>query len=115
VTRTGRKGSHRFVVFVARQCKRFLFETRFPNGEISGHCCDLADHNVEQNLEKLLEAAKPLDHIVFTAGDAFAIKPLATIDLDAIQRTGHIRFAVHLLVAKLETLSKTLVSNLLIP
>ncbi|KAF3395902.1 putative oxidoreductase YkvO [Penicillium rolfsii] len=74
---------------------------KFPAGEISGHCCDLAERNVEQNLEKLLEAVKPLDHIVFTAGDALAIKPLEAIDLDAIQQAGHIRFAVPLLVAKL--------------
>ncbi|KAJ5860306.1 uncharacterized protein N7529_007616 [Penicillium soppii] len=74
---------------------------KFPKGEISGHVCDLADRNVEQNLENLLGTMKPLDHIVFTAGDALAIKPLESIDLDAIQRAGHLRFAVPLLVAKL--------------
>ncbi|CAG8226464.1 unnamed protein product [Penicillium salamii] len=74
---------------------------QFPKGDISGHICDLADQNVEQNLEKLLEAIKPLDHIVFTAGDALALTPLEKIDLEAIQKAGHIRFAVPLLVAKL--------------
>ncbi|OQE37693.1 hypothetical protein PENCOP_c009G04063 [Penicillium coprophilum] len=78
-----------------------LLKQQFPYAEIFGHVCDIADRNVEQNLEKLLEAVKPLDHIVFTAGDALPVKSLEETDLDAIQRTGHIRFAVPLLVAKL--------------
>lgn len=72
-----------------------------PNGNIFGHTCDLAGHDVEEILKSLLTAIGPLDHIVFTAGDSLAIQPLETIDLDAIHRAGHIRFVVPLLLAKL--------------
>ncbi|KAL2849288.1 hypothetical protein BJX68DRAFT_255480 [Aspergillus pseudodeflectus] len=52
-------------------------------------------------LERLLSAVAPIDHIVFTAGDSLAVKPLDSINLGLIQRAGHIRFAVPLLIAKL--------------
>ena len=76
-------------------------KTQFPDARISGHVCDLAGPDVERNLEHLLTTIAPLDHIVFTAGDSLAILPLSTINLDAVHRAGHIRFAVPLLLAKL--------------
>lgn len=74
---------------------------KFPDAQISGHVCDLSGSDVEKNLERVLTTIGPLDHIVFTAGDTLPIQPLDTIDLDAIYRAGHIRFAVPLLLAKL--------------
>lgn len=74
---------------------------KIPAGDIFGHVCDLADQDVEKNLERLLATVRPLDHIVFTAGDNLAIQPLDSIDLDSIHRAGHIRFAVPLLLEKL--------------
>ncbi|KAM5349613.1 hypothetical protein ACJ41O_006118 [Fusarium nematophilum] len=74
---------------------------KHSGAEVSSQTCDLADPNVEQNLEKVLESIKPLDHIVYTAGDALAIVPLAQINLEMIHKAGHIRFAVPLLLAKL--------------
>ncbi|KAJ5127792.1 short-chain dehydrogenase [Penicillium atrosanguineum] len=76
-------------------------QEKFPEEHISGHLCDLADSGVERNLELLLTTIGPLDHIVFTAGDRLSIQPLDSIDLEAIHRAGHIRFAVPLLLAKL--------------
>jgi NAD(P)-dependent dehydrogenase (short-subunit alcohol dehydrogenase family) len=73
-----------------------------PNGApISGHVCDLSGSEVEKDLERLLSAVAPIDHIVFTAGDSLAVKPLDSINLGLIQRAGHVRFAVPLLIAKL--------------
>ncbi|KAJ6134024.1 hypothetical protein N7523_000346 [Penicillium sp. IBT 18751x] len=76
-------------------------QAKFPEAQISGHVCDLAGSDVEKNLEQLLSTVGPLDHIVFTAGDSLPVRPLDTIDLEAIHRAGHIRFAVPLLLAKL--------------
>lgn len=76
-------------------------QEKFPEASISGHVCDLADASVERNLELLLTTVGPLDHIVFTAGDRLPIRPLDTIDLEAIHQAGHVRFAVPLLLAKL--------------
>lgn len=56
---------------------------------------------MEKGLENVLESVKLLDHIVFTASDALAIVPLGNINLEAIHKAGHIRFAVPLLLAKL--------------
>ncbi|OJJ67036.1 hypothetical protein ASPBRDRAFT_34764 [Aspergillus brasiliensis CBS 101740] len=74
---------------------------KFPGGGITAHVCDLAGDDVERHLERLLSAIGSLDHIIFTAGDNLAIQPLDTIDLHAIRRAGHVRFAVPLLLAKL--------------
>ncbi|GFF50244.1 putative short-chain dehydrogenase [Aspergillus udagawae] len=68
---------------------------------ISGHVCDLSSGELEKDLERLLRALAPIDHIVFTAGDSLAIKPLDSINLCLIQSAGHVRFAVPLLIAKL--------------
>ncbi|KAI9369008.1 short-chain dehydrogenase [Aspergillus egyptiacus] len=74
---------------------------KHPGAKISGHVCDLSGDDVEERLAALLEAVKPLDHVVFTAGDRLAIQPLENVTLDSIRRAGHIRFVVPLLLAKL--------------
>jgi NAD(P)-dependent dehydrogenase (short-subunit alcohol dehydrogenase family) len=71
-----------------------------PNGQVSGHLCDLSHDDVESRLDRLFAEIGQLDHIVFTAADSLAIKPLQDVDLDYIKRSGHIRFFVPLLVAK---------------
>ncbi|EKV12963.1 Short-chain dehydrogenase [Penicillium digitatum] len=72
-----------------------------PGVEVQGHVLDLSTKDVERGLEQVLSAVGQIDHIVFTAGDSLAIQPLHSIDLEAIQRAGHIRFAVPVLLAKL--------------
>lgn len=74
---------------------------KYPGADISGRTCDLLDPDVEKNLENVLKSVNLLDHIVFTAGDALTIVPLDSINLEAIHKAGHIRFAVPLLLAKL--------------
>lgn len=75
-----------------------------PNAQITGHVCDLASPDVEAHLSTLFDAIggpQTLDHIVYTAGGKIPIAPISEITLDAIQRAGHIRFAVPLLLGKL--------------
>lgn len=72
-----------------------------PNAQVTGHICDLTSQDVEARLTTLFEAVGPLDHIVFTAGDKIPVAPVSDISLEAIQRAGHIRFAVPLLLGKL--------------
>ncbi|PKX91197.1 oxidoreductase, short chain dehydrogenase/reductase family [Aspergillus novofumigatus IBT 16806] len=74
---------------------------KYPEGQVIGHTCDLSLPDVEQRLVKLFEETGSCDHIVYTAGDALAVRPLKDLDLQFIQKAGHIRFDVPLLVAKL--------------
>ncbi|KAF4220098.1 hypothetical protein CNMCM5878_002128 [Aspergillus fumigatiaffinis] len=74
---------------------------KYPAGQVTGHTCDLSLPDVEQRLVKLFEEIGSCDHIVYTAGDALAVRPLKDLDLQSIQKAGHIRFDVPLLVAKL--------------
>ena len=73
---------------------------KYPQADISGQACDLEDSQVDKNLENLLESTKPLDHIIYTAGDAFSIGSLDRMKVDAFHKAGYIRFAVPLLLAK---------------
>ncbi|KAL1979261.1 hypothetical protein VTN96DRAFT_6337 [Rasamsonia emersonii] len=90
---------------VANAVKRLQAE--FPQGKIAGYDCDLKKEDVEARLEQVLTAARasnngaPLDHIVFTAGDSLAMKPIQDIDVDFIRQAGQVRFVAPLLVAKL--------------
>jgi NAD(P)-dependent dehydrogenase (short-subunit alcohol dehydrogenase family) len=77
-----------------------------PNGQVTGYDCNLKTEDVEARLEKVLTEVVsanggPLDHIVFTAGDQLATKPLNEIDIDFIHAAGQVRFVAALLVAKL--------------
>lgn len=80
---------------------------KFPDGSIEGFPCDLKSAQVESNLEKLLTQVvaandgQLLDHIIFTAGDALALRPLTEIDHEFIYNAGKVRFFAPLLVAKL--------------
>ena len=73
---------------------------------ISGHACDLNDEdNLESNIASLFDAAtsngsQKLDHVIFTAGDPLAIKPIHAIDFKYIKQAGMVRFFAPLLIAK---------------
>lgn len=73
--------------------------------KVSGHVCDLSQaQELESNLDALLKVAAAdakLDHIVFTAGDALKIVPVAEATVETIQKSGNIRFLGPLLLAKL--------------
>lgn len=80
---------------------------RYPDkaSHISGHVCDLSQLDyIEANLTTLLQyAAKggKIDHIIFTAGDALSICPVAEITVESIQKIGTVRFFGSLILAKL--------------
>ncbi|KAL1967360.1 hypothetical protein VTN77DRAFT_3144 [Rasamsonia byssochlamydoides] len=82
-------------------------KSAYPNGQITGHECDLKQEDVESRLEKVFadvtaaNGGELLDHIVFTAGDRLAMKPIQDIDLAFIRQAGQVRFMAPLLVAKL--------------
>ncbi|KAH7255167.1 short-chain dehydrogenase [Fusarium redolens] len=75
-------------------------QQKYPDANISGQGCDLSPACVEENLEKLFESVTPLNHIVYTAGDPLSIMPIPQINLDAVHKAGHVRFAVPLLLSK---------------
>jgi NAD(P)-dependent dehydrogenase (short-subunit alcohol dehydrogenase family) len=86
--------------------------------EISGYTCDLGDAaTIENNIKHLLvDQCQNLDHIVYSAGDRLALKPLDQIDAQLIQKAGIVRFLGPILVAKyaLKVLPKTAASSFII-
>ncbi|KAK1750521.1 hypothetical protein QBC47DRAFT_118568 [Echria macrotheca] len=80
--------------------------------QIAGKACDLADTaSLETNLEALLKFAtedgkRKLDHVVFTAGDALKLKPLAEMTTDLVGAAMAVRFTGALMLAKLLNLSE---------
>ena len=78
-------------------------KTSFPHSkaEISGYSCNLGDEaTLESNIKTLFSKVGELDHIVFSAGDSLAIKPLDDVDLAFMKQAGMVRFFAPLLVAK---------------
>jgi len=72
---------------------------------VSGYVCDLSQlPSLEANLDALLKIAVgdgKIDHVVFTAGDALKIVPVAEAAVESIQQTGTVRFMGSLMLAKL--------------
>jgi NAD(P)-dependent dehydrogenase (short-subunit alcohol dehydrogenase family) len=69
--------------------------------EILGHACNLGNEaTLESNIKALFSKVGELDHIVFSAGDSLAIKPLEDIDFAFVKQAGMVRFFAPLLVAK---------------
>jgi len=77
------------------------YPTQASGGRLRGFTCDLAGADLEANVEKLFEQVGKVDHIVFTAGDRLAIKPLQEHTLASIQAAGQIRFFAPLIIAKI--------------
>ncbi|KAI0006815.1 hypothetical protein F4779DRAFT_620278 [Xylariaceae sp. FL0662B] len=70
--------------------------------QIEGKVCDVGNADtLDRNLEILFASFKePLDHIVFTAGDAIAMGPVSGFSTAAITQAGVVRFLAPLLLAK---------------
>lgn len=74
---------------------------------VRSHVCDLSDcSTMERNLAALMEAvtngkADKLDHIIFTAGDALPLLPMAEITPVYIQLAATVRFIAPMMIAKL--------------
>ncbi|KIV96732.1 hypothetical protein PV10_00558 [Exophiala mesophila] len=76
----------------------------YPNSQtaIVGLACDLSDEAaLESNIKQLFEKInKPIDHIVYTAGDRLAASPIAEVTVESFRRAGTIRFVAPYFVAK---------------
>lgn len=85
---------------------RFLLveEGRRPEEAVRGQTCDLADAaKIEDSVESLLRFAAdggPLDHVVFTAGNAFSITHPRDTSVSAIHDTMMVRSTAPIIVAK---------------
>lgn len=78
---------------------------------LRGYACNLNPSKAEElegNIERLFQQVSPegssgttqLDHVIYTAGDALAVKPLAEVDFAYIIKSGMTRFFGPLLVGK---------------
>ena len=73
----------------------------FPSGDVSGYNCDLSSFDsLEDNLKQLLHQAGPIDHVVFTAGDAHKRTPISDMTIERALDAGKIRFFAPLMLAK---------------
>ncbi|KIW11152.1 hypothetical protein PV08_10452 [Exophiala spinifera] len=69
---------------------------------VTGIACDLGDEaTLESNVKALYASIpEPLNHVVFTAGDALGIKPLDDVDLGFFKQCGMVRFFAPFFVTK---------------
>jgi NAD(P)-dependent dehydrogenase (short-subunit alcohol dehydrogenase family) len=92
--------------------------TSYPNVspfQIITQVCDLSDEEgLDSNIKALLSSVTDggktkLNHVVFTAGDALSIPPLANLDLETIRKGQTVRRLAPMFVAKhlLEYLEKS--------
>ena len=88
---------------LASSIKKLSYAYQSSASRIAGHACNLSDAaNLESNIEGLFaKIEEPLDHIVFTAGDAPAMVPLQGLTLPLMQQAGLVRFFAPMLVAKI--------------
>ncbi len=83
-------------------------QTSFPDQktQISGHEIDLSTPDIEARLSTLFSTvtsnhAKPLDHIIYTAGRAPQVKPLSETDIVETLKSTQFFYAAPLAIAKL--------------
>ncbi|KAI8295261.1 Short-chain dehydrogenase/reductase ATR9 [Colletotrichum sp. SAR 10_98] len=87
------------------------FQSTYPDANVSGIAADLAQvDTIEANLEKVLKTAVaelggPLEHITYTAGDAFDFEPLSAVTAANAYASWTVRYLGPLLVGKLVTVN----------
>ncbi|ETS81369.1 hypothetical protein PFICI_06371 [Pestalotiopsis fici W106-1] len=85
------------------------FQSIYPGASVSGTAADLSrTDTVEANLEKVLQAAVaelggPLNHVAYTAGDAFDFAPLSEATAANAYSSWTVRYLGPLLLGKLVT------------
>lgn len=80
-----------------------LAKLRKPFGidtKVTGYTADLSGTNMEHEIKVLFDKVGKLDHVVYTAGDQLAIKPLAEWEYKEVVAAGDVRFFAPLFVAK---------------
>lgn len=87
------------------------FQSMYPGALVSGTAADLSKvDTIEANLENVLKAAVaelggPLDHIAYTAGDAFDFEPLSSVTAANAYSSWTVRYLGPLLIGKLVTVN----------
>jgi NAD(P)-dependent dehydrogenase (short-subunit alcohol dehydrogenase family) len=70
-------------------------------GNVVGYACDLGtEATLEKNVKDLLDRTGVVDHIVYTAGDRLAMKPIEDIDFASLKQGGMVRFFAPFLICK---------------
>ena len=77
--------------------------SQYPDAasRISGHACDLASPNVEENVKSLFVKVGKVNHIVYMAGDRLPMIPLEEVTLEKWQKCNQVRTIASILVAKI--------------
>jgi len=70
------------------------------DANVTGFTADLAGPGMEHEIQALFDKVGKVDHVVYTAGDSLAIKPLAEWEYHDVVAAGDVRFFAPLFVAK---------------
>lgn len=78
------------------------FKEQYPGlkERLTGHICDLACDEVEQNIIELFQNVGRLNHIIYMAGDRLPTMAIADFTLEAFAKQSRVRAAGPFLVAK---------------
>lgn len=77
-------------------------EASYPSakGKIQGHACDMSGSDAPANVAAVFDKVGTIDHVLYTAGDPLAIRPLEDWSLSDMQQAGMVRFFGPMLVAQ---------------
>lgn len=70
---------------------------------VSGHAVNLKGAEAEANLREFFGKVGSFDHLIYSAGDSLAVKPLEEWGYDDIIAAGSVRFTSAILAAKIVT------------
>lgn len=73
------------------------------SSRISGYPVNLKGPNAESSLREFFSQIGPFDHLLYTAGDSLATKPISDWSYDDIVNAGSVRFFSAILAAKIVT------------
>lgn len=77
-------------------------ESSYPSakGKIQGHVCNLSSPEAASDVASVFSKVGTVDHVIFTAGDALAVRPLEEWSLPDMQKAGSVRFFGVILIAQ---------------
>lgn len=70
---------------------------------VEGYAVNLAGPTAEQSLREFFSKTGPFDHLIYTAGDALAAKPLGEWTYEDMIKAGNLRFFSAILAVKVAT------------
>lgn len=75
------------------------------SSRVSGHAVNLKGPSAEANLKEFFDKVGSFDHLLYTAGDSIAAKPLQEWSYDDVVNAGSVRFISAVLAVKVATSS----------